>query len=395
MPQYNTTNKLYSDYLEVIIEYNEYKFTPDDIEVFKQHNKIRLISKQTYDIGWVGSIKDLPDNITHLELPNRYNKLIDKCPLNLKVLLLNNNYNKHIELPEQLEEFICPSICKFNQKISFPSNIKLIKFGDCYEQPLHDLPNSLEKLVISYNKQLLDNLPSNLKTLEIVHIADNTINLDYLPLSLTFLELNSHIAKCISIVMNNLPPSLQTLKLFNIRSQNYGFQNLPNGLENLYINGCNNLDLSYLPDKLKQLHIEGTYEEYTVNFSNLPKHLEVFNISNIIINSSDTFKSILYFDYLPLTLKEFTLEYTKYIKNCNNMSITLPDSITMVKIYDSRPLSNNMIELDKIPLSCECLDITIKNNIDTRFIIKQIYEIPNLHLCTFKTPIFNSILNSN
>ena len=43
MPQYNTINKKYSDYLEVIIEHDEYKFTPDDIEVFKQHNKIRLI----------------------------------------------------------------------------------------------------------------------------------------------------------------------------------------------------------------------------------------------------------------------------------------------------------------------------------------------------------------
>ena len=257
-------------------------------------------------------------------------------------------------------------------------NIKVIKFGDFYEQTLNDLPTSLETLVIAYNKQLLDNLPCNLKTLQIFYITDNNINLDYLPPSLKFLELNSHVTTCISIVMNNLPQSLQTLELSNISLQNYGFQNLPYGLENLYIHGCDNLDLSYLPDKLKKLHINGTYEQYTVQFSNLPKHLEVLIISNIIINNSNTVKSILYFDYLPSTLKEFTLEYTKYRKQCNNMFITLPDSITMVKIHDTRPMDNSIIELDKIPLSCECLDINITNNIDARFTIKQKYKIPNL-----------------
>ena len=76
-------------------------------------------------------------------------------------------------------KFICYKIFNiFNQNIIFPSTIKYIQFGDRYDQPLNNLPHSLETLILSNKTSThpLDNLPSNLKTLKLLNAINNNIN---------------------------------------------------------------------------------------------------------------------------------------------------------------------------------------------------------------------------
>ena len=393
MGQYNTTTKIYNDYLEVLIEEPYYKFTPEDIDLFKKNNKIKLRSSRSYDFQWYGSINDLPDNITHLQIPNRYKENIDKYPLNLKVLILNSDYNKCITLPEQLEEFICPTIgSEFNQNIIIPPNIKLLQFGDRYNQPLNNLPNSLETLILSNKKSIhpLDNLPCNLKTLKLLDALNSNITLDYLPINLTYLEIiqYNNIDNKLTINIDNLPSSLQTLKIkiIGILIYDNSFRNLPLNLENFYIDDYyDKLDLSYLPDNLKNLYITNCTD---IQITKLPSTLEKLHFTNVRINNSNTCNNILQIDFLPLNLKEFSINSNSNSKNSmkinsiiskclyNNISIILPDSIVKLKIYDSLFYNNSLIELDKIPMSCEYLDINIYNNIETRLKIKEIKKIP-------------------
>jgi len=390
MPHYNTNTKIYDDYLEVLIQERYYKFTPEDIEIFKKHNKIKLQSKCEYDFQWNGSINDLPDNITHLQLPNCYKENIDKFPLNLKVLILNPDYDKYITLPEQLEEFICPTTaCEFNQNIIFPSNIKLLQLGDKYNQPLNNLPNSLETLILSNKKSIhpLDNLPCNLKTLKLFDAFNSNIKLDYLPINLTYLEIiqfNYNNNSKMTINIDNLPSSLQTLKIKigGIQIHNNSFQNLPLNLENFYIDIYDDkLDLSYLPDNLKNLYISNCID---IQITKLPSKLETLHFTNVLINNSNACNNIVQIDCLPLNLKEFSINSISDYRinsiiskfHCNNISIMLPDSIVKLKIYDSLFYNNFLIELDKIPMSCEYLDINIINKIETRLKIKEIKKIP-------------------
>jgi hypothetical protein len=379
MPKYNTLTKQYCDYLEVLIQNHDYKFTKDDIEVFKQHNKIRLISKRdsSYYQDWSGSINNLPDNITHIELPTKYNQNIEKFPKNLKVLIMNEYYNKELYLSEPLEELIFQTVAsEFNQNIIFPSTIKYIQFGDRYDQPLNNLPHSLETLILSNKTSThpLDNLPSNLKTLKLLNAINNNINLNYLPQCLTYLEITRYDKTELTIGMDNLPSSLQTIKLSGIIGLNNSIRNLPYNLENLYIDVYDNLDLSYLPDNLKNLYITGSRYLEPIKITKLPSKLEILQLTNVIINNSSI--NILQLDFLPLALKEFSIVNNYNRITSYNMSITLPDSIIKLKIHDSRDLANCLLELNKIPMSCEDLNIYITNNIETRLVIKEITKIP-------------------
>lgn len=384
MPIYDTSNEEYNDYLEVRIMNCKYEFSNNDIEVFKKHNKIKFkilpLSNINNNDVWYGSLDNLPDNITHLELPYYYNEPIKKLPKNLKVLILGDYFNQILELPESLEEFICSKFSRFNQAIIYPPNTKIIKLGMYFNKNIDNLPFSLENLVIDskFFNHSISNLPFNLKQLTIKNLKNinNNINFDYLPISLIDLFISYEIPTNISV--NNLPSNLKKLELFNVIMQkDYEFLNLPNSLEQLIITSMHNVNLINLPTTLKLLSISAIYQfNITLDIDNLPNSLETLKLCDTTINTNN---SLIIIDCLPINLKKFELCFTiNYgVKDCK---ITLPDNLEFVKIHDYRQ-NISIVEIDKIPSSCEIFEINIKNqhNNNSRLIINNMCFQPKLN----------------
>lgn len=150
---------------------------------------------------------------------------------------------------------LCPSESKFNQPIiKFPSALENIEFGECFNQEICNLPNSIVKIAFpeeSKFNQPVNKLNQNLVCLILGNLFNQPV--DNLPSNLMSLELGDNFNQTI----DNLPPELQSLQLgekfnqpinklpkelsfLNIGKEfNQTFENLPETLEHVFWNGGN------------------------------------------------------------------------------------------------------------------------------------------------------------
>lgn len=194
--------------------------------------------------------------------------------------------------------------------------------GNYYQVKLDNLPPNIKYINIYsvyYYIHPLNNLPSNLE-----HLIFNTNyknSLDYLPNGLKNLELNG----ACYIPLHNLPLSLKKLSV-GCR-YNLPFINLPEGLESLILSEFYQVELKNLPPNLKDLYIGS---DYYLPLVNLPDSIETLSISG----------SPEYIDKLPLKLKILNINFEA------NFYVKLTDSIEEICVssYSKNVLYNFLEE---------------------------------------------------
>jgi len=180
--------------------------------------------------------------------------------------------------------------------------------GNYYQVKLDNLPPNIKYINIYsvYNYiHPLNNLPSNLE-----HLIFNTnyeVSLDYLPNGLKTLALNGYY----SIPLHNLPSSIKKLSVGG--RYNEPFINLPEGLESLILSEYYQIELQNLPPNLNNLYIGS---DYYLPLVNLPDSIETLSISG----------SPSYIDKLPSRLKILNINFGA------NFHVKLSDSIEDIYI---------------------------------------------------------------
>lgn len=296
----------------------DYEFTDEDIEICKAFNHIKF-NNDSVDTVWKGSLSWLPDNITHLELPNNYNEPLLKLPNNLKILKLGLRYNQNINLPEGLEQFICvyEHMDLWNQNIVYPKSLKKLILGNKFNQPLDNLPPNLETLMINsyiFNHPL-DNLPYNLKHLIIISCSNFDKSLD------------------------NLPATLKSLVIIGKYDQ--PLDNLPIKLKTLIIHSEYSHSLNNLPLDLQYLSLVFYSFQYDYTFDNLPPNLEY-----IIIKLIASYEN-----------KNIIMKNTAHIsKNKYSYPVTIYQS------YEEMDIEFYDVDIEDIdPIYCDFVKKIIKN----------------------------------
>jgi hypothetical protein len=245
--------------------------------------------------------------------PNIYIDEISKC----KTIIFGSEFNQPInDLPNTIESITFGK--NFNQPINnLPLNLKILNIEQGYEEgkfnnPVDNLPLGLGKLIISSESfnQSLDNLPSGLKYLEINSIMFNQ-PIDNLPNGLVELKITGDFNQPI----DNLPDSLENLDL--TCDINYSVDNLPNNLVSLKIGLNSDFDvkINNLPQNLMFLQVG---HNYVHPFDNLNEGLEYL----VIGDTNGTEFS--HFDFvLPKSLKTLCIvipwsEIEKFIDKIPN-----------------------------------------------------------------------------
>lgn len=176
------------------------------------------------------------------------------------------------------------------------------------------IPNSVKKMTIYYNPQILSNLPNYLEELYIGGNLNNTYQFNKLPPFIKKLTIsNNHFDQS----LDNLPKYLEELTI-NSERFNQPLDTLPYYLKKLSIHGglysCKtgfNQPLNNLPPYLEVLYLFAPRFNHSLN--SLPNHL-----IELYINSVD-------FNIPIYNLPNGLLKFTWHIKE-NNL-IELPDKL--------------------------------------------------------------------
>ncbi len=202
------------------------------------------------------------------------------------------------------------SRCESNPDIKgIPLNIIKLLFGKYFNQPLTNLPNSIQEIDISRSQEFnypLYNLPSNLSVLKLS--INYSQKLDNLPESLKNLELGFEYNK----PLENLPSGLTTLKTTGRFNQ--PLINLPNQLKNLELSDCYEQTISDLPLSLKSLLICFNVSRPEL-IEPLPKNLEILTVFN--------FRNNLQLEFIPNSLKKI-IATNSIITNKEELEEKLP-----------------------------------------------------------------------
>lgn len=141
--------------------------------------------------------------------------------------------------------------------------------------PLDNLPKNLKKLEIDscYFDGVLDKLPPNLEELKISSISHNDGNINELPNNLKFLDIEVFFPRN---VIYRLPAKLRSLRLNYCHDYNQFLSNLPDTLESLDIfTGAFGGILNNLPSNLKLLKLS---KHYSKSLDHLSKNIEILFI---------------------------------------------------------------------------------------------------------------------
>ena len=178
---------------------------------------------------------NIPRQLEHLKISgNKCNEsIINNLPINIKSLEIINTLEFDLNnLSTTLEKIyfnftpikITPTILNDVKKtINLQESIKKILFSntfDCSKMSIK-LPSELEHLKISgkkYNEQIINNLPQNLQSLEIINCLEFELN--NLPFSLKELFINVF-NENMTLKHTNLPAGLKTIKIFRSYSEIY------------------------------------------------------------------------------------------------------------------------------------------------------------------------------
>lgn len=197
---------------------------------------------------------------------------------------IQNIQNIQIDLSNlYLKEFVMNDNINFKNDIIFPTDIKLIKLSNNYNNNIVNINNTqCEYLTMGklFNKKIC--LPDTIVYLEIGINFDKEI---FLPNKLKYLVLHNNNNN----IIDYLPNNVEYLKLYyytlDHKTNNYNLNDLPNSIKTLSIDEqfIINNNISYLPQNIKCLEIFSknsdikiNHDEYFCtndNFLNLIKHV--------------------------------------------------------------------------------------------------------------------------
>lgn len=174
------------EYIQILLKkYKKLKFAYTTSDVI---NKVpSFITHLALDLEEYNNILDkIPENIEFLhigyEAGGDFNKEINNLPIGLKELhIVSPNFNQSLDmLPINLEILEINSM-KFNKSLdNLPINLKKLSLHNChsftskseFNQPLLNLPKSLECLIINSNKGQYDFIKKYIPNLNIIYVKD-------------------------------------------------------------------------------------------------------------------------------------------------------------------------------------------------------------------------------
>ena len=178
------------------------------------------------------------------------NHRLNICDKDFTTIIFANRFNNpinNVDFPNQIKKIVFGKL--FNQvldKIKFPNDLEELYFGDNFNQEIFlvKFPENIKVIRFGYNfNQLVDNIifPESLEILEFGYEFNQ---------SLKNIQINSNskiILNGISLKsLENLPNNLKYLEIYNIKEP---LKNLPITLEKIFCKYCTNniLEKSKIP----------------------------------------------------------------------------------------------------------------------------------------------------
>ncbi len=265
-----------------------------------------------------------------------------------------------------------------------PKGITTLVFGEKFNQPVDNLPNSLKSLTLGYDFNLpVDNLPNGLTNLTFGYKFD--LPVDNLPNSLIYLELGRYFKQPV----NNLPNTIKVLKL-GYWFKDIPINNLPNSIDELVLSDCFNLSIDNLSDNITKLTI-GTYYDKPIN--KFPINIEELKFNGLEKGGGRSrFK-------FNLDLKPYYKLKKLYLPDSYDIKLgELPESVRYINFgsfythnIDDLPDWIEHIEFSSYPEDTQCGPEFFPKICDT-----QINKLPaNLQTITVNSPCYKIVLNSN
>lgn len=274
---YLNTTKTLQQFKKIL--YGKYLFDHEliimnDAQYFIKYNKLKNDNSEQY-------IKNLKST----------NALVSRFP---NLVSLTIHYEESLmsfdALPKGLQSFKIISKTHFLMLGKLPNSLKFLEICNANttlpKKFLSDLPINLETLILHSNNSPLDNLPKNLKKLEIDSCYfDGT--LDKLPPNLEELKISSISYNNGNI--NKLPNNLKFLDIGVFFPRNVIYR-LPAKLQSLRLNYCYDYNqfLSHLPDTLELLDLfTSPFNAFDGTLNNLPSNLKLLKLSKHYPKSLD------------------------------------------------------------------------------------------------------------
>lgn len=256
--------KITSHTKSIILEIKNYGYSLDFLP--DKNNELFLIN---YD----KKLDTIPDSQEIIQLSN-YQIKIEGLHSNVKKLTLLGYVLSYDGIPNNIETLILQN-CNSNFS-NLPDKLKNLEITyarfKISEDILSNLPEKLDKLSLIVDNNLkLDNLPINLKILDLSKYINFTGSLDYLPFGLQLLKLPITYNQ----ELRNLPVGLKKLSLG--KEYNIVLDDLPNNLELLVIGRKFNKEIKKLPQNLKKIYFDEN-SRFNYRLNNLPGKLEYIEI---------------------------------------------------------------------------------------------------------------------
>jgi hypothetical protein len=165
-----------------------------------------------------------------LTLPYYFNEQLCDLPLNIKVIVFEEDYNKY--QPSQFNKPVGHQECEdINCPRNLPNSITRLTFGSYFDQQVDYLPNSITHLIFGSK-------------------FNQSVN--YLPNSITHLTFGYWFNQSV----NNLPNSITHLTFSFNSIFNQQVDNLPSSITHLTFGSCFNQPLNNLPINLKEINFD-------------------------------------------------------------------------------------------------------------------------------------------
>jgi hypothetical protein len=213
-----------------------------------------------------------------LTLPYYFNEELYVLPLNIKVIIFEQDYNKyeyskfnksinnlpnsitHLTLGFEFNQPVGHQGCEdINCHRNLANSITHLTFGTKFNQPVNNLPNSITHLTFAENSlfnQPVNNLPNSITHLTFGNKFNQPV--DHLPNSITHLTF-SYYSSYFNQPVDNLPNSITNLTFGH--KFNQSIDNLPNSITHLTFEYCFDKALDNLPLFLQQIKFNSINNE--------------------------------------------------------------------------------------------------------------------------------------
>lgn len=304
---------------------------------------------------------DLPETLEKLKFGSYYNKKINSLPLNLRYLEFGAYYNQKIDknvLPNKLKHVVFGY--RYNQIIDkdvLPNSLNILVFGYSFNQKLNKLPDNIEELIFGdrFNQKFEENiLPNNIKKLELGYCYNNRFDKNVLPEGLLKLKfgykqyISKHNPTTEFKTKNYFPDSLETLIFNNNFNTILNKGDIPNVKKLVFGHNFNKkLDKDVIPYGVKYLEFGNMYDK-KINKNIIPEsvtHL-IFgiNFENIDIDTipNKVTHLILGYNGMHNITKEYIPKSVIYLKTSNLKLIN--ENILYLSLYTNNEFSYNIVK---------------------------------------------------